>query len=102
MPRLPILAIFALGLSAAGPATEASAQFEEQSVQFFLASDTDGDELLTLPEFRTFIGMMADAGAAMSQRIERFAAYRVAFRRVDANGDGFASPDELRAAEQRN
>lgn len=97
-----IAATLALSVGAVGPAMEAAAQFEDQSVQFFLASDTDGDELLTLSEFRSFIGMMANAGAVMSQRIEQFAAYRVAFRRVDANGDGFASPDELRAAESSN
>lgn len=84
------------------PTTQATAQFATQSVQFFHAADVNGDELLTLPEFRTFIQYMARAGAPMSQRIAGLSAYGVAFRQVDANGDGVATPAELRAAERTN
>ncbi|OAN77337.1 hypothetical protein A8B78_14565 [Jannaschia sp. EhC01] len=102
MPRFSLVAFMALTLGSLMPATQAAAQFETQSVQFFLASDTDGDEFLTLTEFRTFIQYMAAAGAPMSQRIHRLAAYRIAFGQVDTNGDGRASPDELYAAEAGN
>lgn len=102
MPRLRLAMPLALTLGSLVPTTQLAAQFEDRSVAFFLASDVDGDELLTLPEFRTFIRLMADAGAPMSDRIRRFGVYRVAFGRVDTNGDGVATPDELRAAERAN
>lgn len=102
MSRLSLAAASALSLAAMLPAAPASAQYEDQSVQFFLAADVNGDERLTLDEFRTFIRLMADAGAPMSVRIERLAAFRVAFAQVDANGDGSATPEELRAAERQN
>jgi hypothetical protein len=102
MPRFSIAALAAAALISTAPTTPAVAQYEDQAVQFFLAADADGDELLTLQEFRVFIQQMANAGAPMSVRIQQLAAYRVAFARVDANGDGLATPAELRAAEASN
>lgn len=80
----------------------AQAQYEEQSVQAFLAADANGDELLTRDEFRTFIQSLAAAGAPMSRRIRTFGAYGIAFSRTDANGDGVLTPEELRMAEANN
>lgn len=94
--RTVALAAF-LGLSLAGPAM---AQFEDESVQAFRAADINGDELLTMPEFRDFIRGMAEFGAPMSRRIRTLGLYGMAFRRVDVDGNGFATPAELRAAEQ--
>lgn len=77
----------------------AMAQFHDESIVAFHAADGDGDEMLTRDEFRTFIRQMADYGAPMSQRIRTFGAYRMAFNRVDADANGLATPDELRAAD---
>lgn len=93
------LATITMGAASVPPAL---AQYEDQSVQSFLAADQDGDERLTLSEFRTFIRSMAEAGAPMSARIQNLGLYRIAFGRVDLNNDGFSSPEELRAAEQQN
>ncbi len=90
-----------LTLMAALTPLPAAAQYEDESVAAFLAADANGDEHLDLAEFRTFVGILADSGAPMSIRIRNFAAYRIAFGRVDANNDGLASPQELRAAESR-
>ncbi|MEJ6390278.1 EF-hand domain-containing protein [Gymnodinialimonas ulvae] len=92
----------ALALVMVLPAAAAQAQYEEESVQAFLAADLNGDERLTEAEFRTFIRTLADAGAPMSRRIRTFGAYGIAFSRTDANGDGLLSPAELRAAEANN
>lgn len=102
MTHFPLKALLVVSIFAITPATHAAAQFEAQGEQSFRAADTDGNELLTLVEFRTFIRLMANAGAPMSQRIVNFAAYRVAFARVDVDGNGVATPEELRAAEQAN
>ncbi len=77
----------------------AQAQFEDQSVQAFLAADLNGDERLTQAEFRTFIRTLAATGAPLSRRIRTFGAYGIAFSRTDSNGDGLLTPEELRAAE---
>lgn len=82
-------------------ADPARAQYEDQSVSAFLAADLNGDEMLTREEFRVFIHGMAEYGAPMSRRIRTFGAYGMAFNRVDANDDGLATPDELRAADAR-
>ncbi|MBF9042803.1 hypothetical protein HKCCE4037_05665 [Rhodobacterales bacterium HKCCE4037] len=99
MTRFTVLT--ATALLTLAPAT-AHAQYEEQSVQAFLAADANGDELLNRDEFRVFIQQLAAAGAPMSQRIRNFGAYRIAFNQTDADGNGLLTPDELRAAEARN
>lgn len=95
-----IIALFAASTLAGVSAPRAAqAQFEAAAVQAFLAADQNGDELLTPSEFRVFIQRMADAGAPVSQRIRTFGAYGRAFRQVDADGNGYATPAELRAAD---
>ena len=96
---MPALTTLAFGLALALAAAPARAQFEDQSVQAFREADRDGDQALTREEFRVFIETLAAAGAPMSIRIRTFGAYGLAFRQVDGNGDGLATPEELRAAE---
>ena len=96
---MPIRVILASALIAASPAM---AQFEDESVRAFRTADVNADEFLTFQEFRTFINTMATVGAPMSVRIRNLGAYRIAFRQIDANSDGLASPQELRAAEAQN
>lgn len=102
MTRFTITTLAALSIGFAVPATQASAQYADAGVRSFLAADQDGDELLTLSEFRVFIQEMAAAGAPMSARVRNLGAYRIAFSRVDLNNDGVATPEELRAAERAN
>lgn len=101
MTRFTIATLAALASSVAILPAPASAQFEDFSVQAFRAADADGDERLTLAEFRVLIQQLAAAGAPMSARIRNLGVYRIAFGRVDSNGDGLASPEELYAAERR-
>ncbi len=99
MSRLttPLLAtLLAAGIFTAAPA---SAQFEDASVRAFHAADQNGDEALSFSEFRVFIQDLTSVGAPVATRIQRLGAYRIAFGRIDRNGDGVASPSELRAAE---
>jgi hypothetical protein len=55
--------------------------------------------VLTVSEFRVFVRLMAAAGQSTALTIRTFGAYGMAFRRVDANRDGLASPAELRQAD---
>ena len=81
-------------------AAEADGPFADRAVATFIAADGNGDEHLSYDEFRSFIATMAAHGQPTSRRIRTFGAYGMAFRRIDTNGDGLASPDELRAADR--
>lgn len=65
----------------------------------FHASDADGDGALTRGEFSTLVGHMAAGGRRIALYVQRTGLYGVAFGRVDRNGDGLATPEELLAAQ---
>ncbi|WP_167645589.1 hypothetical protein [Mameliella alba] len=68
-------------------------------VDAFVRADADRDGFLSFAEFRVFVRLMAASGQSTAITIRNFGAYRLAFRRVDANRDGRASPGELRRAD---
>lgn len=88
----PLSAFAQTEVDGVGPVTEGE-------VDAFVVADVDRDGLLSFPEFREFVRQMARAGQPTARLIRNFAAYRIAFRRVDVNEDGFASPAELRSAD---
>ena len=101
-PMTRLVLAFALLL-----APPAAAQMEVEGVgavthgevDAFVIADADRDGVLVLSEFRVFVRQMAEAGQPTAQLIRRFAAYRIAFARVDADRDGRATPAELRNAD---
>jgi hypothetical protein len=95
--------LLALFLAAPAPAqivVDGAGVVSDAEVAAFLAADADGDRFLTLAEFRVFIRHMAEAGQPTAQLVRRIGAYRIAFRRVDADGDGRATPGELRRGDE--
>lgn len=96
-PRLPLLAAIGSVL-AAGP-IQASDPAPDVERAAFLAADADGDGRLSRAEFEPFVRMLAEAGAPTPVLIRRLGAYGIAFSRADLDGDGFATPQELRAAD---
>jgi hypothetical protein len=54
---------------------------------------------LTFQEFTTLVGHMATSGRRIAVYVQRTGLYGIAFGRVDRNGDGLATPDELIAAQ---
>ena len=60
-----------------------------------LAADKNGDTALDKSEFPAFIDAAAAAGKPMAQKIKAASRYNMAFGRIDKNGDGFISPEEL-------
>ena len=89
---LPMAALAQTEVEGVGPVTEGE-------VDAFVVADENRDGLLSFPEFREFVRQMARTGQPTARLIRNFGAYRVAFRRVDLNEDGFASPAELRSAD---
>lgn len=84
---------------AAQTVVEGVGAVSESEVDAFVLADADGDGVLVLSEFRVFVRHMAEAGQPTARLIRRFAAYRIAFARVDADRDGRATPSELRSAD---
>ncbi len=89
---LPLAATAQTEVDGVGPVTEGE-------VDAFVIADENRDGMLSFPEFREFVRQMARTGQPTARLIRTFAAYRIAFRRVDLNEDGFASPAELRSAD---
>lgn len=89
---LPLAATAQTDVDGVGPVTEGE-------VDAFVVADENRDGMLSFPEFREFVRQMARSGQPTARLIRNFAAYRIAFRRVDLNEDGFASPAELRSAD---
>jgi hypothetical protein len=101
MMRLPVL-FFVLSFPLAAMAqteVDGVGPVTEGEVDAFVVADANRDGMLSFPEFREFVRQMARTGQPTARLIRNFAAYRIAFRRVDANEDGFASPAELRSAD---
>ena len=89
---IPLAATAQTEVDGVGPVTEGE-------VDAFVVADENRDGMLSFPEFREFVRQMARSGQPTARLIRNFAAYRIAFRRVDLNEDGFASPAELRSAD---
>ncbi|MGV6873081.1 EF-hand domain-containing protein [Pseudochelatococcus sp. B33] len=61
----------------------------------FAAADKNGNGTLDKTEFRTFIDQLAEAGRPNAVKIKSSGRYDFAFGRIDKNGDGRITPDEL-------
>lgn len=68
-------------------------------VDAFVVADANRDGLLSFPEFKVFVRQMAARGQSTAITIRTFGAYGIAFRRVDADRNGLATPGELRRAD---
>jgi len=99
--RLPVLVLFLMIPLAAIAQTEVEGvgPVTEGEVDAFVVADADRDGMLSFAEFREFVRHMARSGQPTARLIRNFGAYRIAFRRVDLNEDGMASPAELRSAD---
>ena len=62
----------------------------------FRASDANGDGALDKAEFKAFIDRRADAGGSRAGMVRTHGLYDRAFARVDKNGDGIVSKEELK------
>lgn len=98
-PTTRPLAAFVVCALAVAP-TAAPAQSDDQRVSAFLASDSNGDRQLSFAEFNVLVGHLARSGFRLPILVESLGAYHQAFRRVDADQNGLATPEELLAAEQ--
>ncbi len=95
--RLLVAATLVAGFTAVGPAVADEAE-KAQARENFVAADANADQKLDATEFKTFINLNADFDIGRAATVRRFGAYETAFSKVDANGDGFVTAEELAAA----
>ena len=86
----------AVSLAALSPMT-ATAQSSELATENYIQADSNGDGKLVYAEFATFIDLNAADGLGNAAKVSARGMHARAFKRVDANGDGIVTPEELQA-----
>ena len=92
--RLILAALMGASFTMALPA---AAQDAELGAENYRQADANGDGVLVYAEFATFIDLNAADGLGNAARVSSHGMHARAFSRVDANGDGIVSPQELQA-----
>ncbi|MEO1315817.1 MAG: hypothetical protein AAFW01_04375 [Pseudomonadota bacterium] len=95
----PFLVAFIM-LGSAHGATAQSAN-RDQVIENFMQADANTDGALTLSEFTTLIDLNAQSGIGRAAMIKRLGRYGTAFGRLDGDGDGVVTAEELQALAQR-
>lgn len=83
------------------PSAVAQQGDREQMAANFMQADANADQALTLSEFTTLIDLNAAGGIGRASMLKRSGRYGMAFGRIDANGDGLITTDEMQALAQR-
>lgn len=78
-------------------ALPAAAQDADLAAENYRQADANNDGVLVYAEFATFIDLNAADGLGNADRVSSRGMHARAFERVDANGDGIVSPQELQA-----
>ncbi|MEM9230753.1 MAG: hypothetical protein AAGB10_14220 [Pseudomonadota bacterium] len=91
---LTLASLLAASLTLALPA---AAQDAELGVENYRQADANGDGVLVYAEFATFIDLNAADGLGNAAMVSSRGMHARAFARVDANGDGIVSQQELQA-----
>ena len=79
-------------------ATWANEEDKAKARENFLQADVNGDRMLTFDEFKLLIDFNAEDDLGRAWMVRRFNKYDTAFERVDADADGFVTPEEMKAA----
>lgn len=89
------IAGFGLTIVTAPVAAQTASTPEEMAAANFRLADVDGNGGLSSDEFVAFINLNAAQNIGQASRIKNAGAYDRAFARLDQNGDGLVTPDEL-------
>ncbi|MEO1536252.1 MAG: hypothetical protein AAFR73_00850 [Pseudomonadota bacterium] len=77
----------------------AVAQNAELGAENYREADVNDDGLLVYAEFATFIDLNAADELGNAAMISSRGMHARAFKRIDSNGDGVVSPEELQAVQ---
>ncbi|MEZ5792592.1 MAG: hypothetical protein R3D34_18010 [Nitratireductor sp.] len=91
---LCLASVLVVMLAQAHHASAADTDREKGAANFQLA-DANADNALNKSEFVTFIDLNAASNLGRAGMIQKNKRYDMAFSRLDVNGDGVVTPDEL-------
>ncbi|MEM6973227.1 MAG: hypothetical protein AAF577_10530 [Pseudomonadota bacterium] len=96
---VPVLfAVITLGIA---PGASAQSANRDQLIENFMQADADADGALTLSEFTTLIDLNAQSGIGRAALIKRMGRYGTAFGRLDGDGNGIVTTEEMQALAER-
>ena len=93
--KLILSTIIICHLSMSLPASGEDNQDNTISAEHLQLADANADGSLTKEEFKRFVELEAEDDIGMSKRIIRFSAYNRAFGRLDADGNGAVTLQEI-------
>lgn len=97
---LAILA--ALSLPKAAQAQDMSAADRQKLLENVVEADRNDDGAISASEFETLINLNAADKLGRAERVRKSGRYDMVFNRLDANGDGFLTKEEMQQmAEER-
>lgn len=91
---LVVAAVAATAIGAAVPTLASDAQ-KELFAENFMEADADADGALTLSEFTALIDLNAEDNLGRARVVQRMGRQETAFERIDADGDGLVTPEEI-------
>ena len=98
----PTIAVLAAVTGSAAQAQDMSDADRQALIENVLQSDTNNDGALYLSEFELLMKRNADDKLGRASMVVRTGAYGQVFKRLDKNGDGAVTRDEIQAlAEER-
>lgn len=92
---LGIAFLAGLAIPMAAEAQEMSAQDRQKLVENMAQADSNDDGAISRAEFETLIDLNAADGLGRAQRVKQSGRYGMVFNRLDANGDGFLTKQEM-------
>ena len=95
MTKLTLIPALAFAVIATGAAAQDANQ--KAASENFQQADANDDGKLSKSEFRKFIDLNAEDKIGRAATVKSYGMYDTAFGRVDANEDGYITPDELKA-----
>jgi len=79
----------------AAQAQDMSAADRQKLLQNVVEADRNDDGALSRSEFETLINLNAADKLGRAERVKKSGRYGMVFNRLDANGDGFLSKEEM-------
>ena len=96
--RLLSVALLAgLAIPMAAQAQNMSAADRQKLLENVTQADRNDDGVLTRSEFETLIDLNATDKLGRAERVKKSGRYGMVFNRLDANGDGFLTKQEMQA-----